>query len=118
MGSERPVIEIDNLSFSYGELEVIKGISFAVERGEMLGFLGPNGAGKTTTAKLITGQLIATSGSIRVFDVDMKKTTARLLAGLAYPLNRRTSTRNSPDSKIWSSLPASMGLAQRISPNY
>jgi ABC-2 type transport system ATP-binding protein len=73
MASERPVIEIDNLSFSYGELEVIKGISFAVERGEMLGFLGPNGAGKTTTAKLITGQLIAASGGIRVFGVDMTR---------------------------------------------
>jgi ABC-2 type transport system ATP-binding protein len=54
-------------------MDVIKGISFAVERGEMLGFLGPNGAGKTTTAKLITGQLIAASGGIRVFGVDMTR---------------------------------------------
>jgi len=73
MASERPVIEIDDLSFSYGEKAVIKGISFAVERGEILGFLGPNGAGKTTTAKLITGQLIADSGDITVFGVDMRR---------------------------------------------
>ena len=73
MGSEQPVIEVNDLSFSYGEMEVIKGISFAVERGEMLGFLGPNGAGKTTTAKLITGQLIAASGDIRVFGLDMTR---------------------------------------------
>jgi len=71
--SKNPIIKINDLSFSYGEMEVIKGISFAVERGEMLGFLGPNGAGKTTTAKLITGQLIAAVGSITVFDVDMTK---------------------------------------------
>jgi ABC-2 type transport system ATP-binding protein len=71
--SEQPVIEVDDLSFSYGNMEVIKGISFVVARGEMLGFLGPNGAGKTTTAKLITGQLIAVSGSIRVFGVDMTR---------------------------------------------
>jgi len=73
MAPERPIIEINDLSFSYGEKEVINGISFTVERGEILGFLGPNGAGKTTTIKLITGQLIAASGSIRIFDVDMTR---------------------------------------------
>lgn len=71
--SERPVIEISDLSFSYGKLEVIRGIGFTVERGEILGFLGPNGAGKSTTVKLITGQLIADSGIIRVFGVDMTR---------------------------------------------
>jgi ABC-2 type transport system ATP-binding protein len=71
--SERPVIATNDLSFSYGELEVIRGIGFTVERGEILGFLGPNGAGKSTTVKLITGQLIADSGSIRVFGVDMTR---------------------------------------------
>jgi ABC-2 type transport system ATP-binding protein len=79
MATERPIIEIDDLSFSYGEMEVIKRISFTVERGEILGFLGPNGAGKTTTAKLITGQLIAASGSIRVFGVDMTKNYRQVL---------------------------------------
>ena len=73
MVSEQPVIEVNDLSFSYHEMEVIKGISFAVDQGEMLGFLGPNGAGKTTTAKLITGQLIAASGDIRVFGLDMTR---------------------------------------------
>jgi ABC-type multidrug transport system ATPase subunit len=50
--SERPVIEIDGVSFSYGELEVIRGNSFTVERGEILGFIGPNGAGKSRCTAL------------------------------------------------------------------
>lgn len=73
------VIEVNDLSFSYGKREVIKKISFTVESGEILGFLGPNGAGKTTTAKLITGQLIAAAGSITVFDVDMRRNYRRAL---------------------------------------
>jgi len=43
MVSEQSIIEVDELSFSYHEMEVVKGINFAVERGEILGFLGPNG---------------------------------------------------------------------------
>src|SRR5215471_459845 len=49
----------------------IEGMSFQVERGEILGFLGPNGAGKTTTMRIITGYMPATEGSVKVdgFDV-------------------------------------------------
>src|SRR5215471_7176419 len=49
----------------------IEGMSFKVERGEILGFLGPNGAGKTTTMRIITGFMPATEGSVKVdgFDV-------------------------------------------------
>jgi len=58
-----PAISVDGLRFSYGDLEAVKGISFDVGPGEVLGFLGPNGAGRSTTIKVVTGQL-PPSGSI------------------------------------------------------
>ena len=50
-------IVAEELTYRYGELVAVDGISFNVEEGEILGFLGPNGAGKTTTVKMLTGQL-------------------------------------------------------------
>jgi ABC-2 type transport system ATP-binding protein len=47
-------------------VEAVKGISFRVERGELLGYLGPNGAGKSTTIKMLTGILVPSSGHVRV----------------------------------------------------
>jgi ABC-type multidrug transport system ATPase subunit len=52
-----PAIEVENVSFAYGDREAVKGISFDGRPGEVLGFLGPNGAGKSTTIKILTGQL-------------------------------------------------------------
>lgn len=50
----------------YRTIEAVKGFSFQIEPGEMVGFLGPNGAGKTTTLKMLTGLVHPTSGEIRV----------------------------------------------------
>ena len=50
-------IHVEGLRYSYGDVEAVKGISFDVAPGEILGFLGPNGAGKSTTIKMLTGQL-------------------------------------------------------------
>ena len=58
------MIEVKNLTKSYGDKKAINGISFTVEDGEILGFLGPNGAGKSTTLKMITGMLRPTSGKV------------------------------------------------------
>jgi len=60
------MIEINNLVKRYGDKKAVKGISFTVNDGEVLGFLGPNGAGKTTTMNIITGYLSSTSGSVKV----------------------------------------------------
>ncbi|RMG48630.1 MAG: ATP-binding cassette domain-containing protein [Acidobacteria bacterium] len=65
------MIEIDRLRKFYGEFEAVKGISFRVHRGEILGFLGPNGAGKSTTMKIMTGLLPPTSGSVRIAGHDV-----------------------------------------------
>jgi len=61
-----PMIAVENLSKRYAGGEAVKGISFSVEKGEVVGFLGPNGAGKSTTMRMITGYLPATDGKIEV----------------------------------------------------
>ena len=66
-----PAILVDDISFSYGDVQAVKGISFTVAPGEILGFLGPNGAGKSTTIKILTGQLAPESGTARVLGADV-----------------------------------------------
>ena len=65
------MISVENLTKRYATKTAIDGVSFQVEKGEILGFLGPNGAGKTTTMRIITGYMPASGGTIKVdgFDV-------------------------------------------------
>ena len=67
----KKAIEVYNLSRSFNGLCAVAGISFEVEAGEIFGFLGPNGAGKTTTIRMLTGQLLPTSGTARVAGYDI-----------------------------------------------
>ena len=57
------MLEVKNLRKRFGDFEAVKGVSFTVSEGEVLGFLGPNGAGKSTTMRMITGFLPPTSGT-------------------------------------------------------
>ena len=65
------MIEVKNLSKSYGDKKAVKSISFSVEKGEILGLLGPNGAGKSTTMNMITGYISMSGGSVTVNGVDV-----------------------------------------------
>ncbi|NOQ23566.1 MAG: ATP-binding cassette domain-containing protein [Candidatus Aegiribacteria sp.] len=62
-----------NLSYSYGDLKAVRGISFHLRPGEILGFLGPNGAGKSTTIKMLTGLLTPDTGSIHLLGNEMSR---------------------------------------------
>lgn len=66
-------ISFDNLHKSYGSKEVIKGISLDIKKGEIFGFLGKNGVGKSTTIDCLVGLKDYNSGSIKIFDLDIKE---------------------------------------------
>ncbi len=63
-------VEVSGLRKTYGPLEAVRGVDFAVERGEVFSLLGPNGAGKTTTLEILEGFLARTAGTVSVFGVD------------------------------------------------
>ena len=71
-------IEVEQLSRSFNGLRAVDNISFSVEAGEIFGFLGHNGAGKTTTIRMLSGQLLPTSGSARVAGCDVVTEQRRL----------------------------------------
>src|SRR5881394_2842238 len=77
------MIKIENLVKSFGAKRAVDGISFTVERGEVLGFLGPNGAGKSTTMRMITGFMPPTEGKITVgtYDIADSPLEAKRLIG-------------------------------------
>jgi lipooligosaccharide transport system ATP-binding protein len=66
-----PVIIARELTKRYGDVEAVRGVSFEVERGEIVGFLGPNGAGKTTTVRMLSCFLPPTSGTASVHELDV-----------------------------------------------
>jgi len=77
------MIKIENLVKAFGAKRAVDGISFAVERGEVVGFLGPNGSGKSTTMRMITGYYAPTEGKVSVggYDVVESPLEAKRLIG-------------------------------------
>src|SRR5713226_8731093 len=61
------LVEIENLTKTFGDFRAVDDVSFSIERGEIIGLLGPNGAGKTTTIHMILGLITPTSGRIEIF---------------------------------------------------
>jgi ABC-2 type transport system ATP-binding protein len=77
-------IEVTDLRKSYGQTEALRGVSFSVEGGEVVGFLGPNGAGKTTTMKILTGFITQTSGVATVDGLDTLTESLEVRRRLGY----------------------------------
>ena len=79
LADSRNLIEVDGLEKSYGPVKALRGISFSVGEGEVLGFLGPNGAGKSTTLRILSGFMPGDSGRVSVngFDVGSESLAVR-----------------------------------------
>ena len=67
----QPMIRVENLTKRYAGVTALNGVSFEVQRGEIVGFLGPNGAGKSTTMRILTGFIPASSGRVEVAGLDV-----------------------------------------------
>ena len=65
------MIEVTNLVKDYGNHHAVKGISFTVGEGQIVGLLGPNGAGKSTTMNIMTGYISSTSGTVKIGGYDI-----------------------------------------------
>lgn len=80
------VIEIKNLSKTFGDVKAVDNLSFCVKKGELFAFLGVNGAGKSTTISIICGQQQGDSGSVCVhsIDDDNEKNSAKRLIGVVF----------------------------------
>ncbi len=73
-----PAIVADGLVKCFGDVEAVKGVSFEVPEGQVLGVLGPNGAGKTTAVRMLTTLLKPDAGTALVLGVDVRKDPQRV----------------------------------------
>jgi ABC-2 type transport system ATP-binding protein len=84
MTGATPAIAVRGLRKDFGAFPAVRGISFDVAAGEIVGFLGPNGAGKTTTIKMITGLLRISAGTVAVNGLDIRRELPRVKRLLGY----------------------------------
>jgi len=78
------MIVVENLVKYYGEYQAVRGVSFEVPKGRVVGFLGPNGAGKSTTMRCLAGFLTASSGSARIAGYDVFSDPIRARRQIGY----------------------------------
>jgi ABC-2 type transport system ATP-binding protein len=82
--TQEPMIRVSSLRKKFGNFTAVDRITFAVKKGEIMGFLGPNGAGKTTTLKMIIGLLKISSGDVFIDGLDVKKNLKRIKTIIGY----------------------------------
>ncbi|MFA6460598.1 MAG: ABC transporter ATP-binding protein [Patescibacteria group bacterium] len=95
------ILEINNLSKTYGQVQAVRDISFSIKEGEIVGLLGPNGAGKTTTINMIMGLVTPIDGKIKIFGLDAAKHRSHI--------NESTNF-----SAVYSSLPDNLTVYQNL----
>ncbi len=79
-----PAVQVGNLVKRFGSLTAVDGVTFAVERGEVVGLLGPNGAGKTTTLEIIESPQEAREGRVTVLGPDVQSNAAEVKARIGF----------------------------------
>lgn len=82
--SNEHAVYVDRLVKRYGKTVALRGISFYVDEGEVFGLVGPNGAGKTTTLRILATLLLPTSGSVKIFGMDIVKDANRIRRLISY----------------------------------
>jgi ABC-2 type transport system ATP-binding protein len=78
------MIEVENLVKKYGNFEAVRGVSFTVNRAEVLGFLGPNGAGKTTIMKMLTGYHFPSGGRVMIDGISVEEDPVEIKKRIGY----------------------------------
>jgi ABC-2 type transport system ATP-binding protein len=78
------MIEVKGLIKNYGAIRAVNGVSFRVNRGEILGFLGPNGAGKSTTMKMLTGFIRPDAGTATLDGIDVTSDAVGVKSRIGY----------------------------------
>ena len=111
------VLSVSGLSKRYGDIVAVDGISFEVERNEIVGLLGPNGVGKTTTINMILGVLEPSSGTILIDGLDLGQRRSKALehtnfAAVYAPLPGNLSVYH--NLRIFGLIYGVQGLADRI----
>ncbi len=86
--SAEAVVAVHELSKAFGDFVAVDGVSFEVDRGEVVGYLGPNGSGKTTTMRMLLGLLRPTSGSASVLGYDVVTDAERIRPRVGYMSQR------------------------------
>ncbi|MCB0211692.1 MAG: ABC transporter ATP-binding protein, partial [Anaerolineae bacterium] len=78
------MIEVSNLTKTYGDITALDDVSFNVNAGEVVGLLGPNGAGKSTTIKILTGYLQPDDGVVKIDNLDVLTHTREVQSRIGY----------------------------------
>jgi ABC-2 type transport system ATP-binding protein len=84
MNETAPVLEARDLTRSYGAVEALRGLSFAIHAGELYGLIGPDGAGKTTAMRILAGLMRADGGEVRILGHDPFKGGAAIRESVGY----------------------------------
>lgn len=81
---DKPIVQVQNLQKSFDGFAAVDDISFSLYPGEIVGLLGPNGAGKTTTLQMLLGTLTPSSGTVKIFDLDIVSNRETILSQINF----------------------------------
>lgn len=98
---EPPVLRVSKLTKTFGEVNSVDGVSFAIKKGEILGLLGANGAGKTTAINMVLGIITPTAGRVEVFGEDLHASRVELLRRMNFC---STYTQLPGNLRVWQNL--------------
>ena len=88
--SVQPVLDLSGVEKSYGEVRALRGVSFAIHPGEMVGLLGPNGAGKSTLFQIAAGLFAPDAGEATLFGLGYRRSSSEILARLGVVFQARS----------------------------